>query len=581
MQNSIREYEHWRSEARKRSDRETIQELIEIQNDDNEIEERFYKELEFGTAGLRGIIGVGTNRMNRYVIRRATAGLALYLKRSKNMIGNGGVAIAYDSRNYSEKFAIEAACTLASYGIRSYLYIQLHSVPQLSFAVRQINCSAGIVITASHNPPEYNGFKIYSSNGAQVDPDQASSILECIHEIDYFDVAPVDFRAARRSGDIVVIGKDLDEIYYNNIMGLMLRPQLVREFGGNMPIVYTPLHGSGYEPINDIRHRMGLSDFYIVREQMHPNGDFPTVRVPNPEDPAAYELAKELANQVDADLILATDPDADRLGVAVRLPSGFKVLTGNQIGCILINYLLKTKQELGELPDNGLVVKSLVSTPLADAICNKFGVEIVEVLTGFRFIGEQMDIAELRDKKFLFGFEESYGFLAGNFVRDKDAICAATLITEAAIYYSTQGKNLYDVLNDIYQEYGYYVEQTKSYSLSGKIGIEKIANAMNELRSNPPTAFGELKVLTYEDFEVGTCKDLTTGEEKTVENKLPSANLLRFSLPDEAWVVVRPSGTEPKLKIYTGVKADSMQNADAALEKLMNDVNGIVEELLK
>lgn len=324
---------------------------------------------------------------------------------------------------------------------------------------------------------------------------------------------------------------------------------------------------------------MGLSELYTVAEQVQPDGNFPTVKSPNPEDPGAYELAEQLAYKLDANLILATDPDADRLGVAVRLPDGgFRVLTGNQIGCILINYLLSAKKELGTLPEDGLVVKSLVSTKLADAICNKYGVEIRQVLTGFRFIGEQMDIADARQQEFIFGFEESYGFLAGNFVRDKDAICAAMLVAEAAVYYSTLGKSLYDVLNDIFEEYGYYAESTKSYALSGKAGMEKIAEAMKTLRANPPMSFGETKVLVYEDFETGSARDIESGEEKQIE--LPISNMLRFTLPNDAWVVVRPSGTEPKLKVYAGVKADNKQDADAALELLMKNVTGIIDGLL-
>lgn len=578
MINARAEFERWCSEVKKQKDNETLDELYAISKNDNEIEERFYKELEFGTAGLRGLMGVGTNRINRYVVRRVTAGLAAYIKQIRGACDRG-VAIAYDSRNGSKEFAMEAACMLASYGIISYLYDPLHSVPQLSFAVRQLNCIAGIVITASHNPAEYNGYKVYWSNGAQVSPKQADSILEFIQKLDYFSIQPMQFRAARRENLIKIINTRLDQIYYNNLLTLMQRPALVHEHGGDVTIVYTPLHGSGFDPVTEIMRRMGLSEFYTVAEQVKPDGDFPTVKSPNPEDPGAYELAEQLAYKLDANLILATDPDADRLGVAVSLPGGgFRVLTGNQIGCILINYLLSAKKELGTLPADGLVVKSLVSTKLADAICNKYGVEIRQVLTGFRFIGEQMDIADARQQKFIFGFEESYGFLAGSFVRDKDAICAAMLVAEAAVYYSTLGKTLYDVLNDIFEEYGYYAERTKSYALSGKAGMEKIADAMKTLRANPPMSFGETKALVYEDFEIGTARDIESGEEKQID--LPSSNVLRFTLPNDAWIVVRPSGTEPKLKVYAGVKAGNVQDADAALELLMNNVTGIIDGLL-
>lgn len=578
MINAQAEFERWFDEVKKQRDRQTLDELHAISGNNSEIEERFYKELDFGTAGLRGLMGVGTNRMNCYVVRRVTAGLAAYIKQFRG-VGDRGVAIAYDSRNFSKEFAMEAAGTLASYGIITYLYSPLHSVPQLSFAIRQLNCIAGIMITASHNPAEYNGYKVYWSNGAQVGPKQADSILECIRKIDYFNVQPMPFREARRENLIKIINMRLDQIYYNDLLTLMQRPALVHEHGGDVTMVYTPLHGSGFDPVTEIMRRMGLSEFYTVAEQVKPDGDFPTVKSPNPEDPGAYELAEQLAYKLDANLILATDPDADRLGVAVRLPDGrFRVLTGNQIGCILINYLLSAKKELGKLPADGLVVKSLVSTKLADAICNKYGVEIRQVLTGFRFIGEQMDIADGRQQEFIFGFEESYGFLAGSFVRDKDAICAAMLVAEAAVYYSTLGKSLYDVLNDIFEEYGYYAENTKSYVLSGKAGMEKIAEAMKSLRANPPMAFGEAKVLVYEDFETGIARDIESGEEKQIE--LPASNMLRLTLPNDAWVVVRPSGTEPKFKVYTGVKADNAQDANAALELLMNNVAGIIDGLL-
>ncbi len=578
MINAQAEFERWLDEVKKQRDKVTLDELYAISRNNSEIEERFYKELEFGTAGLRGLMGVGTNRMNCYVVRRVTAGLAAYINQFRGA-NNRGVAIAYDSRNGSKEFAMEAAGTLASYGIISYLYSPLHSVPQLSFAIRQLNCIAGIVITASHNPAEYNGYKVYWSNGAQVGPEQADSILECIRKLDYFNVQSMPFREARRENLIKIINMRLDQIYYNNLLTLMQRPALVHEHGGDVTMIYTPLHGSGYDPVMEVLRRMGLSELYTVEEQVQPDGNFPTVKSPNPEDPSAYKLAEQLANKLDASLILATDPDADRLGVAVRLPDGkFRVLTGNQIGCILINYLLGAKKELGTLPEDGLVVKSLVSTKLADAICNKYGVEIRQVLTGFRFIGEQMDIADARQQEFIFGFEESYGFLAGSFVRDKDAICAAMLVAEAAVYYSTLGKSLYDVLNDIYAEYGCYAESTKSYALSGKAGMEKIAEAMKSLRANPPMSFGETKVLVYEDFEKGSARDIESGEEKQIE--LPTANMLRFTLPNDAWVVVRPSGTEPKLKVYAGVKADNTQDANAALELLMKNVTEIIDGLL-
>lgn len=577
MEDYRAEYSRWIDNTA--NDEESHLELASIRNDDKEIEDRFYTELEFGTAGLRGILGTGTNRMNRYVVRRASEGLAKYLHRYKSSQEHG-VAIAYDSRHFSKEFAVETACTIAGSGIKCYLYSTLHSVPQLSFAVRELNCIAGVVITASHNPPEYNGYKVYWSHGGQVGPKQADEILNCIRSIDYFDVHPMDYAAAVEKGLIIPIGEELDEIYYGKTMSLMQRPELVRAHGGDIAIVYTPLHGSGFVPVTEVLRRIGISNLNIVDEQSQPDGSFPTVKAPNPEYPNAFTLAMELANRVNASLILATDPDSDRLGAAVRTKSGeFKVLTGNQIGCILINYILSARKELGSLPQNGLVVKSLVSTALADAISRKYGVEMKHVLTGFRFIAEQIDLAEAtREREFLFGFEESYGFLAGGFAHDKDAICASMLVAEAAVYYAARGKTLYDALMDIFDEYGFYVERTKSYTLSGKAGMEKISNAMKALRRNPPMEFGAERVMGYEDFEAGIEKRLETGEERELE--LPKSNVLRFTLPEDAWIVVRPSGTEPKLKLYIGAKAPDEAGAAGKLEALLKSADEMLGRLL-
>lgn len=577
MQDYRREYERWL--AYPGLDESTRAELTSIANDEKEKEERFYTELEFGTAGLRGIIGAGTNRMNDYVVRRASAGLAEYLSDIEGA-KERGVAIAYDSRNRSDSFAREAACTLAAYGVKCYLYSTLHSVPQLSFTVRELKCIAGIVVTASHNPAEYNGYKVYWEHGGQCGPAQAEEILSKIRGLDYFSTKRMNYDEAIESGLIKLIGSEIDEIYYKNTISLMLNPKLVREHGGEIKIVYTPLHGSGYVPVTEVLKRIGMKSVYVVKEQAQPNGDFPTVKAPNPEDPNAFNLAFRLADEVGAGLVIGTDPDSDRLGVAVRNADGkFQTLTGNRIGSILIYYLLGAMKEQGRLPKNGLVVKSLVSTGLADAICRSFGVEIKHVLTGFRFIAEQIDLAESTgERTFLFGFEESYGFLAGGFAHDKDAICAAMLVSEAAVYYGTKGKTLLDVLDEIFSIYGCFTERTTSYTLVGKEGMECIANAMKGLRNEPPVLFGSEECIVYEDFSENKRIDRSTGGESEIG--LPKSNVLRYFLPGDAWIIVRPSGTEPKLKLYVGAKADSERAAEERMESLLGAADAIISKLL-
>ena len=575
-----KEYLSWLNEA-SITDAERA-ELAAIENDEKQQEDRFYTGLEFGTAGLRGVLGMGTNRMNDYVVRRATAGVAAYLKRIEGA-AEKGVAIAYDSRRMSDRFAEVTARTLAAYGVKSYLYSTLHSVPQLSFTVRELGCAAGIVITASHNPPEYNGYKVYWSHGGQCGPAQADEILAAIRGFGYFDTDIMPFDEAKAKGLITMIGEEVDEIYYKKTMSVMLNPELVRREAANMKggIVYTPLHGSGLVPVTAILDRIGVKNLFVVEEQREPNGDFPTVKAPNPEDPNAFKLAMELGRKVDADMLFATDPDSDRLGVAVRQKDGeYRVLTGNQIGSILIYYILSELKAQGRLPEDGFVVKSLVSTTLADAVCKGFGVEIRHVLTGFRFIAEQIDLAEkLGRGKFLFGFEESYGFLSGGYAHDKDAVLAAMLVCEASIVYASRGKGLIDVLEEIYEKYGYFIEKTKSYTLVGKEGIEKIGAAMKALREQPPKAFGrEEPILVREDFKSNEKVDCASGA--VTEIGLPSSNVLRYTLGTGAWVVVRPSGTEPKLKLYVGAAANSEAEAIARMERILNEGDKILAELL-
>lgn len=570
------EYRRWLNCAS--DDEEILCQLKQMQDDQSLITDSFYTELSFGTAGLRGVIGAGTNRMNRYVVRRASAGLAKYLLTYKSAKEHG-VAIAYDSRNYSEEFALETALTLASFGIKCFLYSTLHSVPQLSFAVRELGCIAGVVITASHNPPEYNGYKVYWSNGCQVAPRQADAILEKIKDSDYFSVKPLSYREAIDKKLIITVGEQLDELYYKKIMSLVLRSDFIKAHGNDISIVYSPLHGSGLVPVTTILNRMGISKVYVVDEQAQPDGRFPTVKAPNPEDTEAFTLGKALADRVGADIILATDPDADRLGVAVRSPSGFVTLTGNQIACILLEYILKTRKEFGILPDNAFAVKSLVSTSLADAICADYNVELRSVLTGFRFIGELIDKLQCENKVFVFGFEESFGFLAGDHVRDKDAICAAALISEASIYYASLGKTLYDVLNDIYEKYGHYMEKTVSYSLSGKEGMERITSAMNSLRTTPPSVFGDETVVAFEDMKSSIHHDCLNGARFKLD--YPQSDVMRFLLSDCAWLIVRPSGTEPKLKLYCGVMQQDAHASRQRLDKLLSAADNLLSSYLK
>ena len=554
------------------------QELESISHNPAEQEERFYTELAFGTAGLRGILGAGTNRMNVHVVRRATQGLADYLKTFPDG-PERGVAIAYDSRHMSDVFARESALVLAQNGIRVYLYSTLHSVPQLSFTILHLHCKAGIVITASHNPPAYNGYKVYWEHGGQAGPEQANEILQYIQQADYFSVAAMDAEAAQKSGLLQMIGQEVDEAYYAAIQTLLLHPDLVREKGKDLRLVYTPLHGSGCVPVRQILQRIGITNVSIVPEQEKPDGDFPTVKAPNPEDPAAFALAIPLADQVGADAILATDPDSDRLGAAFRRrDGGFTVLTGNQIGSLLIHYILSNRAAKGDLPGNGLVVKSLVSTRMADAICAHYGVEIRDVLTGFRFISEQIAQCEATgEHTFLFGFEESYGFLAGTFARDKDAICAAMLLSEACVYYREQGKTLYDVLQEMYKTYGYFKESVKSYTLEGKAGLEKIAGAMAALRQSPPQDFAGVPILAWEDYKSRTRKEKDGSQQPLA---LPQSDVLRYFLEGGAWMCIRPSGTEPKLKLYIGANAPAEEEVDALLSRLMNAADEKLSSLL-
>lgn len=578
MQNYMDEYKTWK--AFEELDPELAAELDSVCCDSAEIEDRFYSTLTFGTAGLRGILGAGTNRMNIYVIRQVTAGLARYiLKAGGKDAAERGVAIAYDSRLKSDAFALETALTLAQFGIRAHLYDGIRSVPQLSFTIRHMNCTAGVVVTASHNPPAYNGYKVFWSDGGQLPPDRCTDVMNEIEKIGIFETKPMDRQTAEREGLLNIIGSEVDEAYYKAILSLRLHKELGKDAMGKLTVVYTPLHGAGAIPVKTILTAMGVN-VITVPEQEKPDGHFPTVDAPNPEYPSAFTLAKELAKKVGASVILATDPDSDRLGVGVLNRQGeYDLLTGNMIGSVLTHYILTALSETGKTLDDGVVIKSIVSTRMVDVICRKFGVTLDEVLTGFRFIAERIEHHErLGDKKFLFGFEESYGFLAGGFVRDKDAICASMLIAECCAVLNTRGENLNDLINAVYAEYGLFREETRSYTLTGRDGMERIARAMAELRKDPPKTIADHPVKVREDIETGERLDMETGAKTVIE--LPESNVLRFILDDEAWVAVRPSGTEPKLKLYAGVRGKDVPSAENALKQILDFMEKRLSETL-
>ncbi|MBE5957328.1 MAG: phospho-sugar mutase [Lachnospiraceae bacterium] len=561
-------------------DEETKEELKSISNDEKEIEERFYKELEFGTAGLRGIIGAGTNRMNIYVVRKATQGLANYI--IKNGSKDKGVAIAYDSRRMSPEFADEAARVLAANGIKAYKFESLRPTPELSFAVRELGCTAGINITASHNPAEYNGYKVYWADGAQITPPHDTGIMAEVKAItDLSTVKTMSAEDAKAAGLYVIIGKEIDDKYMEVLKAQIKNQAVIDEMQKDIKIVYTPLHGTGNIPARRVLKEIGFENVYVVKEQELPDGDFPTVAYPNPEAKAAFELALKLADEVDADLVLATDPDADRLGVYVKdsKTGEYHELTGNMSGCLLAEYEISQIKESGKMPADGAVIRSIVTTTMSDAIAEYYGASHIEVLTGFKYIGEQILNFEKTGKgTYLFGFEESYGCLIGTYARDKDAIVATMALCEAAAYYKKKGMTLWDAMIEMYEKYGYYKEGIQAITLSGKEGIEKIQATMEQLRKDAPTSFGDYKVEIAKDYKTGVVKNLVTGEESSTG--LPSSNVLYYNLNDGAWICVRPSGTEPKIKFYYGVKTDSLESANEAEAKLGQKVLDTVNEML-
>ena len=578
MKDYMKIYQEWLTNPY--FDEATKAELKAIEGDENEIKERFYMDLEFGTAGLRGIIGAGINRMNIYVVRRATQGLANYI--IKQGAADKGVAIAYDSRNMSPEFAMEAAMTLAANGIKAYKFETLRPTPELSFAVRELGCVAGINITASHNPPEYNGYKVYWEDGAQFTPPHDKGVTEEVLAIeDLSSVKTTDEASAIAAGKYEVIGKEIDDKYIAQVKAQVVNQKAIDEMQDQIRIVYTPLHGTGNIPARRVMKEIGFTHVYVVPEQELPDGNFPTVSYPNPEAKEAFELGLKLAKEKDADLVLATDPDADRLGVYVKdAKSGEYIpLTGNMSGSLLCEYVLSQKQAEGKIPADGQVVKSIVSTNLIDAVAKAYGAELIEVLTGFKWIGKQILKNETTGTgTYLFGMEESYGCLIGTYARDKDAISATAALCEAAAYYKEKGMTLWDAMVEMYEKYGYYKDEVQAIGLKGIEGLAKIQEIMEYFRSNTPAEIGGYKVLSARDYNADTVKDMTTGAVEPTG--LPSSNVLYYDLEDNAWLCVRPSGTEPKIKFYLGVKGSSLEDADVKAAKLGEAVMETVNKLL-
>ena len=572
-------YEEWLSNPY--FDADTKAELKGIENDENEIKERFYKDLEFGTAGLRGIIGAGTNRLNIYTVRKATQGLANYILK-KGMEGKG-VAITYDSRNMSPEFADEAALCLAANKIKAYVFESLRPTPELSYAVRHLGCAAGINITASHNPPEYNGYKVYWEDGAQITPPHDKGIMDEVKAVtDYNNVKTMSLDDAKEAGLYETIGAAIDDSYIAELKKQVIHQDAIDAVGKDLKIVYSPLHGTGNIPARRVLKELGFENVYVVKEQELPDGNFPTVSYPNPEAEEAFELGLKLAKEVDADLVLATDPDADRLGVYVKdTKSGeYKVLTGNMSGCLLADYEIGQRQAVwGSLPDDGYLIKTIVTSNLADAIAKGYGIGLIEVLTGFKYIGQQILGFETSGKgTYLFGFEESYGCLIGTHARDKDAIVATMALCEAAAYYKTKGKTLWDAMLDMYEKYGYYKDSIQSITLKGIEGLQKIQEIMDTLRKNPPKEVAGYQVLKTRDYQADEILNVETGEK--TGTGLPKSNVLYYDLSDDAWLCVRPSGTEPKVKFYYGVKGTSVADSDEKSEKMGKDVLAMIDQML-
>ena len=558
-------------------DEETRKELLALQGNDAEIEDRFYKDLSFGTGGLRGVIGAGTNRMNVYTVTKATQGLANYIKKQGGE--DKGVAIAFDSRHMSVEFSEKAALCLNANGIKTYRFETLRPTPELSFALRELHCIAGIVVTASHNPPEYNGYKVYWEDGAQITAPKDKEIIAEVNAVtDFASIKMMDRAEAEEKGLFHVIGKEIDDRYMEELKKLVLSPDVIKEMADSLKIVYTPLHGTGNLPVRRVLKELGFTQVQVVPEQELPDGDFPTVSYPNPEDPKAFALALELAKKTDADLVLATDPDADRLGIYAKdsKTGNYMPFTGNMSGLLIAEYELSTRKETARLPKDGALVTTIVSSNMAEAIGKEYGIDVIEVLTGFKYIGEQIKFFEQdHSHTFLFGYEESYGCLVGTHARDKDAVVAVMALCEAAAYYKKQGLTLWDQMLKIYEKYGYYKETLVSVTMKGVDGAEKIQSILKQMRENPLKQIGDYKVLAVRDYDADTRLDMETG--KVTATGLPKSNVLYYELEHDAWCCVRPSGTEPKVKFYMGVKEEGLTQAEHALEGLKEAMTKIVQ----
>ncbi len=560
-------YEQWlNSEFLSEKDRA---DLKSIENDEKEIIERFYKDLDFGTGGLRGIRGIGTNRMNIYTVRKATQGLANYMLKSDEKAKEKGIVIAYDSRIQSEEFAMNAALVMAANGIKAYLFENLRSTPELSFAVRELKALSGIVVTASHNPPEYNGYKAYWEDGAQVVEPHDRLIIKEVYAInDFSQIKYISEEEAKKNGTLKIIGKEIDDRFMEEIKKQLVNQEIITKTADTFKIVYTPLHGTGNRPVQRILKEVGFKNVYVVKEQEAPDGNFPTVGYPNPEEPKVFKMGIELAEKTGANVVMANDPDADRIGIAVKKKDGeWMYPNGNQVGLLLAEYILTNKK----IPANGVVISTVVSTPMLDAVCNKNRVEVIRTLTGFKYIGEKIKEFEQGkyDKKYIFGFEESYGYLAGTHARDKDAIVTSMLIAEMAAYIESKGSSFEEEIENMYKKYGYYREGIKSVTMQGKEGAEKIDGIMAGLRKDIPTAIAGNKVKCCKDFMNDKQKNMITGEETKIN--LPSSNVLQFILEDNTYITARPSGTEPKIKFYFGVSEESAEKADEKLKKVMDE----------
>lgn len=557
---------------------EEIKEELRNIKDDKEIEDRFYKDLEFGTGGLRGVIGAGTNRMNIYTVSQATQGFANYLNEN---FENPKVAVAYDSRNMSKEFAKAAALTLCANGIKVFLYESLRPTPVLSFTVRHLNCQGGIVITASHNPSIYNGYKVYDEFGGQVTDLKANKIITAVNEIkDFGSIKTITEGEAVEKGLLNYIGEDVDKAYIEKVKGLTIREDLVKNNAKDLNIIYTPIHGSGNVPVRRVLKELGYENVKVVKEQEMPDGNFPTAPYPNPEFAQVFELALNMAKTENPDIIFGTDPDCDRIGVVVKTGNGdYKVLTGNQTGLLLTEYVLGSLKETGKLPNNGVVIKTIVTTEGARKIAEDYGVEIMDVLTGFKYIAEKIQqFNEAGDKKYLFGFEESYGYLAGEFVRDKDAVIASMLIAEMTLYYKNKGMSLYDALIKLYEKYGFFKEELVSIELKGKEGAEKIAACIDALRNEALSEIDGVKIETKLDYKLKVEENMITGEKKAIE--LPTSNVLKYILVDGSYFVVRPSGTEPKMKVYLAVRGNSLENSVSEIARFKEKVMEVINEKL-